>query len=206
MRAVQTENSIQGYDDPSQPYTITMGRDEIGEFRRLSLPLPQRILEPLGRAALTPYDTIWTLTDPSFAKSGRLAKDAASASSIVFNRLNPTVQQIHFATDNASGHAAPYERYFDPKDSTWPALQTAGRVGQAFVAPLRNMTEFSGGDPMGAAISQGGLGYAYAVPGHGLTQKQVHAMKVRVDALRAAGRGTEADRVIAIMRRAQGSL
>jgi hypothetical protein len=201
MRGVQANNSIQGYDDPTKPYTLTAGRNDTGEFRRVSLPLPQRILEPLGRAALLPYDTL----DTSTWKSGEMAANARSAASIPLNRLNPYASSAHLALDNMSGHAAPYERYFDPKDATPLQIQAANRVGQAFIAPLRNMTDFAGGDPMGAAISQAGLGFSYKVPGNGMTVKRVHDIHARINALRAQGKNAEADDLVVQLRRAQGA-
>lgn len=198
MRAVQTNNTIQGYDDPAKPFTATVGRNSFGEFRRASLPAPQRMLEQAGRAAILPFDLI-----NGAMMSGRMERDASGAGSIVTNRLNPVGAFLHLLFEQGK-NTPKYARMVNKDDPTNPLVQAASKGAQSLIAPLKNLAN-AGTDPSGSALTEGGLGFWYTVPGNRVTQKQVDTAKALIAKYRSEGKGAEADRIIQALRRAQGA-
>ncbi len=192
-RGVEALNTNQGYDDPTQPFTITRGRTESGDVERLSLPIPQRIVERVGRTLAIPFDVGEGLATGDYGGlKGDVTKGPAAE---LLNRLAPLT--LTGALVNTTAELG--KNY-----GKGPTAQ--GLIGDAtsnLVAPLRTLA-MAKDDPLGAAIQAAGLGFAYNVPGGTLSQKDVTALMDLIRGYRAQGRGPEADAMLEWLRNQQG--
>jgi len=122
ITAIRANNQAQGYDDPSQPFTMTTGHDATG-YSRWSVPMPIRVLENVADAAKTPYDFARGMQTGNY---DALRTDSMRAVGILKNRMNPVAAMAPRALTNV----------FDRNPPPWDKFITdgyaspAGKVGQ----------------------------------------------------------------------------
>jgi hypothetical protein len=136
VRAIQVNNEQQGYDDPSKAFTMTLGHLPSGQWRRVTAPIPQRILEPLAAGARVPFEAF------GGDKAG-MAEDVKAALSIPLYHLNPLWSSLaQLAEVGIAGkRASPYNLIYQPG-------QLAGRL----VSPVQKVSAIAT-DPVGGLLT-----------------------------------------------------
>jgi hypothetical protein len=180
-RGIQANNQIQGYDDPTQPWTATVGRDEFGTPQRYTPPYIGRITENMGRGMALPFDAIRGATGGGWDE---FAADAKSTGGIVSNRLGPYAQGI--VEGLGTGMGAKFPSHGDFFDSVGPVEKVEGALK----------------GPLHAGLIFGAGGSIYDQPAN-LTRKQLKEAEAQVWELRRAGHDQEAADLTERIREAQ---
>lgn len=166
-RAIEVNNQQQGFDDPSHPFTMTLGRRPNGDWRRYVVPLPQRVVGTLADVARLPVDV-------AQQNAGGFWEDAKSPLNFLTGHLNTALALGKDAYDAVSAAAggrppAPWNTF-----SGGPA-QIAGRVAQRVFAPIGTLAR-APEDPLGIGLAYPVGGFMYGTPSE---QKKLaeHAVK-----------------------------
>lgn len=179
VAAIRTNNEQQGYDDPSHPFTATLGMRGPGEWRRYTIPIPQRVLSHVADVARAPYD----LARGDF---GNLGTDLKAPFSYVAGHFNPFIQLGKDAAALASQgeqRIAPWNTFkVQPGESGFHAIVNVGtNVLARFLAPIARGEEITG-DPAGAsaAFITGAFDYGVKTQGE---QNREKAIRQGIDAI-----------------------
>jgi hypothetical protein len=118
--ATMTTNQLQGYDDPSKPFQLTMGREANGDWRLATLPLPQRVLGMEAAAARVPFD----LAQPgSTGRAAALKEDVSAPLDYFSYHENPIVGLGTSLAQMGTGSAPPWNPFqVEPGQSPLPSF------------------------------------------------------------------------------------
>lgn len=173
-RAIQVNNEAQGYDDPSHPFTATLGRFANGDFRRVVAPIPQRVLEPIGSLARAPLDAV--------RGSGDVWDDLKRPADYLAGHLSLPLALGRDAIDQVSahalGHAAAPWNTFQTSPGATPgeaALEIGSKLAGHAFAPIAT-AEHATQDPLGILTSTVFGGFSY---GHAPAEKAARQHAVR---------------------------
>jgi hypothetical protein len=159
VRAIQVSNEAQGYDDPSKPFTMTLGHRADGSWRRSILPLPQRVTEMLADTARLPVDVVTGNVDQA-------TKDVKAPVNYVMGHANMIAGTTEDLIDYArhQGNVAPSNVFKSDSTASGPerVAQVAGNLSQRAIAPLSRIQDFTQ-DPVGAAAAYATGSWNYGV-------------------------------------------
>jgi hypothetical protein len=145
VHTVEMANEQQGDTDPSSnPFTVDLGKLPNGKFRRYTLPLPQRVLNPVAQLAAIPFD---------FSQNGKKAAldDTLPAINYLQGHLNPNIgvpleaalaargASDKFGVLNVDTHASPAGQF----------KQIASRLASSYAPPIEDLNRYHE-DPVGA--------------------------------------------------------
>lgn len=197
-RAIEVNNQAQGYDDPSRPFTATLGRRKNGDFRRVVVPLPQRVLEPVAALARLPVDV-------AHGDFQGVREDAAAPVNYVAGHASLPLSLLLDALQAAQGggrSALPPWNTFasNPQDPGWKqAAAIAGKAAGHVLAPIEAAGRVAD-DPLGGATTYVTGGFPYGVePAE--KKRAEHAVRVEfgplIKAAQTAKNQRAVDRLIA---------
>jgi hypothetical protein len=152
IRAIRNSNQAQGYDDPSEPFTATLGHRADGSIRRATVPIPQRVLQPIANLARIPWDFT---SDPAHgqpAPADALREDALAPANYIMGHFSLPASIALDAALALKGHATERNMFYQPRGATGSDIARTGieHMVNKVVAPAER---FSAGthDP-GAAL------------------------------------------------------
>lgn len=165
VETIKRSNESQGMDDPARPFTATAGHMPDGSFRRIVVPVPQRVTEMLADTARIPFDRTGNdLGEDIGAPARYIAGHASLPLSIALN-----------AAELGRGSLPP-GNVFKVPDGQNPILAVGQNVLQRAIAPLETGARFAS-DPIGTLGSVAAGAFSYGVP----TARQAK-IKAMVDA------------------------
>jgi hypothetical protein len=140
VSGTRTINELQGYDDPSQPFTLTTNQVRPGVYGRLTEMIPQRVLQPLAAAAQIPLD----LANRDYEG---LNTDFKAIPNYIMGHLNPFAQVVSDAAMTAAAggptKTVPWNTFhLDPNLTLGQNLgASASQLAQRFVSPFSRVVE-----------------------------------------------------------------
>jgi hypothetical protein len=146
VSGIRTNNELQGYDDPSQPFTMTLSRpDDQGRVRRAPLFTPQRVLGAASDAVRIPADLYEGATSDGRGYE-RALTDAMAPFNYVAGHLVAPAElgwegvQAGLAARSPEGAASlpPYNPFSAPPGSKFP---TGAYIANALAAGLLSPVE-----------------------------------------------------------------
>ncbi len=180
VRAIQENNTAQGYDDPSKPFTATLGKRPDGEFRRYTIPVPQRVTENIAELARLPLDAIQAARGKaSFADAIADAKAPANYVAGHLNFLGQLATDAFSAATEGANRVAPYNTFRADPNKTGPEQleETGGKVLSRVLSPfsrVQNVTD----DPVAgiAAYLTGAFTYGVKPKSQVAHEREVRAL------------------------------
>jgi hypothetical protein len=144
VRAIQVGNEQQGFDDPSRPFTMTAGHRPDGEWRRIVVPAPQRVLEAAASGVRLPIDLGRAMLGHNKAAWASVREDAAAPINFLAEHasmpLSVLKDTFELAANQGRSNLSPFNVYKNP--ANWARI----------LAPVENLLR-ARQDPAGAAAT-----------------------------------------------------
>ncbi|MGB8966671.1 MAG: hypothetical protein WCB99_13620, partial [Candidatus Cybelea sp.] len=166
VAAIRSLNEAQGYDDPSRPFTMTIGKLGNGNWLRLNAPIPQRVVAVLAGLARFGPD-LFRVPPETWMR-----EDLEPAGQYLIGHLNPFASLLYAGVGLSTvggdpTRVAPYSVFHKQSGQTTGQYlgSIAARTIPTFFSPMERLDTFSQ-DPVGtiAAFIAGGTSYSTKDP------------------------------------------
>jgi hypothetical protein len=162
VRGTMVNNQAQGYDDPSRPFTATLGKRADGEWRRYKEFVPQSVTEMVAEAGRAPFDAAFG------SKTDALA-DLYAPINYAQGHLNTLISLFKDVSEAAFAYKfgrqpPPFNvAYVDPtKTGAAQNLEMASNIAGRFVSPYQQIGRAVADPAIAPSIVTGG--FSYGVP------------------------------------------
>lgn len=166
VRAIQVNNEQQGFDDPSRPFTATIGRNADGTVRRMAVPIPQSVLAPVASAARVPFDLASLVRgNKTWMQDAR--EDASAPADYLAGHFSLPAGIVYDAAqavlDGGRSRIPPWNTFATDSNAT-VGEQVRGvgsKIAQRLVAPLGAVDRATSGSPLANALGYGFGAFSY---------------------------------------------
>jgi hypothetical protein len=167
VQAIATSNKAQGYDDPSRAFQATAGRDAAGNWRVATLPVPQRVAEPLAKLGRIPFDLAAAARNEPGAMAGA-GEDARAPFDYVTGHFSVPAAIIKEGIEAAASGKegpAPWNLFATPKKASerGKLAHVLSNTAGAFIAPYSRLQD-AAKDPLGAFGGMALGSFVHGVP------------------------------------------